>query len=200
MATVDVSEAEARVAAIFRAHETAPETAARVARALTQAQIDGQGGHAFSRVPTYAGQAASGRVDGFATPTLDWPRAAYGVVDATAVEFAGSNDRLFRVNDLVEKPNADDAPSNLAIIGRYVLTPDVFKALRETEPGRGGEIQLTDAIRHLIGMGPVYAYRFEGDRFDAGDKLGFLKATVEFALEREDLGDGLREYLATIDK
>lgn len=124
---------------------------------------------------------------------------AYGVVDAHAVEFAGSNDRLFRVNDLVEKPSAEDAPSNLAIIGRYVLTPDIFTALDQTEPGRGGEIQLTDAIRNLIAMGPVYAYRFEGDRFDAGDKLGFLKATVEFALERSDLGDGLREYLKSLE-
>lgn len=124
---------------------------------------------------------------------------AYGVVDALPVEFKGSSDRLFRVNDLVEKPDAEDAPSNLAIIGRYVLTPDIFKALNQTEPGRGGEIQLTDAIRNLIKMGPVYAYKFDGDRFDAGDKLGFLKATVEFALERDDLGDGLRDYLKGLD-
>ena len=124
---------------------------------------------------------------------------AYGVVDAHPVEFQGTNDRLFRVNDLVEKPKAEDAPSNLAIIGRYVLTPDIFTALDNTEPGRGGEIQLTDAIRHLIGMAPVYAYRFEGDRFDAGDKLGFLQATVEFALERDDLGAGLKEYLKSLN-
>ncbi|MCB1019237.1 MAG: UTP--glucose-1-phosphate uridylyltransferase GalU [Acidobacteria bacterium] len=120
---------------------------------------------------------------------------AYGVVDAQPVEFAGSKDRLFKVNNLVEKPPAESAPSNLAIIGRYVLTADIFGALDETEPGRGGEIQLTDAIKNLMKTAPVYAYRFDGERFDAGDKLGFLKATVEFALDREDLGGEFREYL-----
>ncbi len=124
---------------------------------------------------------------------------AYGVVDAKAVEFQGATDRLFRVNDLVEKPDADDAPSNLAIIGRYVLAPEIFDALDETTPGRGGEIQLTDAIRNLMKTAPVYAYRFEGKRYDAGDKLGFLKATVEFALEREDLGAPFREYLKGLE-
>ncbi len=124
---------------------------------------------------------------------------AYGVVDAKPVEFQGATDRLFRVNDLVEKPNADEAPSNLAIIGRYVLSPEIFDALDETTPGRGGEIQLTDAIRNLMKTAPVYAYRFEGKRYDAGDKLGFLKATVEFALERADLGAPFREYLKGLD-
>ena len=124
---------------------------------------------------------------------------AYGVVDAKPVEFSGSTDRLFRVNDLVEKPSPDKAPSNLAIIGRYVLPPEIFGAIDETAPGRGGEIQLTDAIRNLISKAPVYAYRFEGKRYDAGDKLGFLKATVEFALERNDLGAGFREYLKSLD-
>ena len=124
---------------------------------------------------------------------------AYGVVDAKAVEFQGATDRLFRVNDLVEKPSAEDAPSNLAIIGRYILPPDIFDALDRTAPGRGGEIQLTDAIRNLIKTAPVYAYRFEGKRYDAGDKLGFLKATVEFALERSDLGGPFREYLKTLE-
>jgi UTP--glucose-1-phosphate uridylyltransferase len=124
---------------------------------------------------------------------------AYGVVDASPVEFAGSSDRLFKVNDLVEKPSPDAAPSNLAIIGRYVLSPEIFGALHETEPGRGGEIQLTDAIKNLMKSAPVYAYRFEGRRYDAGDKLGFLKATVEFALEREDLGEPFREYLKGLE-
>ncbi len=124
---------------------------------------------------------------------------AYGVVDATPVEFAGSSDRLFRVNDLVEKPDADAAPSNLAIIGRYVLGPEIFDALDHTQPGRGGELQLTDAIRNLMKTAPVYAYRFEGRRYDAGDKLGFLKATVEFALERSDLGGAFREYLKGLE-
>lgn len=124
---------------------------------------------------------------------------AYGVVDAAPVEFAGSTDRLFKVKDLVEKPTADAAPSNLAIIGRYVLSAGIFDALDRTAPGRGGEIQLTDAIRNLMKTEPVYAYRFEGRRYDAGDKLGFLKATVEFALERSDLGGPFREYLKTLE-
>ena len=124
---------------------------------------------------------------------------AYGVVDAVPVEFSGSTDRLFRVNNLVEKPDPEAAPSNLAIIGRYVLGPEIFDALDRTEPGRGGEIQLTDAIRNLIKSAPVYAYRFEGRRYDAGDKLGFLQATVEFALERSDLGGPFREYLKGLE-
>ncbi len=124
---------------------------------------------------------------------------AYGVVDAEAVEFAGATDRLFKVKDLVEKPAADKAPSNLAIIGRYVLEANIFKALEATPPGRGGEIQLTDAIKILMKSSPVYAYRFEGRRYDAGDKLGFLQATVELALDRPDLGGAFREYLNGLD-
>ena len=115
------------------------------------------------------------------------------------VEFAGSSDRLFRVNNLVEKPEPSAAPSNLAIIGRYVLGAEIFDALDRTQPGRGGEIQLTDAICNLMKTAPVYAYRFEGRRYDAGDKLGFLQATVEFALERDDLGGPFREYLKTLE-
>ena len=88
-----------------------------------------------------------------------------------------------------------EAPSNLAIIGRYVLTPEIFDSLQAIDPGSGGEIQLTDALRHLLRSRPIYAYRFEGTRYDAGDKLGFLKATVEFALRRHDLGGPFREYL-----
>jgi UTP--glucose-1-phosphate uridylyltransferase len=102
---------------------------------------------------------------------------------------------LFRIRDLVEKPSAEEAPSNLAVIGRYVLTPEIFVAIEETEPGKGGEIQLTDGIRRLLSRQPVYGYRFEGKRYDAGDKLGFLMATVEFALRRPDLGVRFREYL-----
>ena len=97
---------------------------------------------------------------------------------------------------MVEKPKPAEAPSNLAIIGRYVLTPDIFDSLQAIDPGSGGEIQLTDALKHLLLQGrPIYAYRFEGTRYDAGDKLGFLKATVEYALRREDLGGPFREYL-----
>jgi UTP--glucose-1-phosphate uridylyltransferase len=120
---------------------------------------------------------------------------AYGAIDAEVVAHNGSSDRLFRVRDLVEKPDPDAAPSNLAIIGRYILTPDIFCSLQSIDPGSGGEIQLTDALRHLLRSRPIYAYRFEGTRYDAGDKLGFLKATVEFALRRRDLGGPFREYL-----
>ena len=124
---------------------------------------------------------------------------AYGVAAVEPVEFNGTNDRLYRVTDLVEKPAASEAPSNLAIIGRYVLPPDIFDCLDRIKPGSGGELQLTDGLRLLMEQGPVYAYRFEGRRYDAGDKLGFLKATVEFALGRDDLGGAFREYLKGLD-
>ncbi len=120
---------------------------------------------------------------------------AYGCIDAEPVHHNGSNDRVYRIRDLVEKPKPDDAPSNLAIIGRYVLTPEIFDSLQAIEPGTGGEIQLTDALRHMLRRRPIYAVRFEGTRYDAGDKLGFLKATVEFALRRRDLGGPFRDYL-----
>ncbi len=120
---------------------------------------------------------------------------SYGVVDAEPVTHNGSADRLFRIRDLVEKPKQSEAPSNLAIIGRYVLTPEIFNSLQSIDPGSGGEIQLTDALKHLLRTRPIYAYRFDGARYDAGDKLGFLKATVEFALRRRDLGGPFREYL-----
>jgi UTP--glucose-1-phosphate uridylyltransferase len=120
---------------------------------------------------------------------------AYGCIDAEPVQHNGTGDRLFRIRDLVEKPKPSDAPSNLAIIGRYVLTPEIFGSLQSIDPGSGGEIQLTDALRHLLRSRPIYAYRFEGTRYDAGDKLGFLKATVEYALRRHDLGGPFREYL-----
>lgn len=120
---------------------------------------------------------------------------AYGVVDAEPVSHSGGENRLYRVRNMVEKPKAGDAPSNLAIIGRYVLTPEVFASLDAIEPGSGGEIQLTDGLKHLLRSRPIYGYRFEGTRYDAGDKLGFLKATVEFALKRDDLGHEFRCYL-----
>jgi UTP--glucose-1-phosphate uridylyltransferase len=123
---------------------------------------------------------------------------AYGVVDAEAISHNGSKDRVYRIRDLVEKPKASEAPSNLAIIGRYVLTPEIFDSLQAVEPGTGSEIQLTDGLKHLLHSRPIYAYRFEGTRYDAGDKLGFLKATVEFALRRHDLGTPFREYLKSL--
>ena len=120
---------------------------------------------------------------------------AYGVVDAEPVAHNGAKDRLYRICNMVEKPKAEDAPSNLAIIGRYVLTPEIFTSIEAVQPGSGGEIQLTDGLKHLLRNRPIYGYKFEGTRYDAGDKLGFLKATVEFALKRYDLGGPFREYL-----
>jgi UTP--glucose-1-phosphate uridylyltransferase len=96
---------------------------------------------------------------------------------------------------MVEKPKPDDAPSNLAIIGRYVLTPEIFSCIEAVQPGSGGEIQLTDGLKLMLRSRPIYGFKFEGKRYDAGDKLGFLKATVEFALERPDLGQAFGDYL-----
>lgn len=123
---------------------------------------------------------------------------AYGCIDAEAVSHNGSKDKVFRIRDLVEKPKPAEAPSNLAIIGRYILTPDIFDSISAVEPGSGGEIQLTDSLRLQLRSRPIYAFKFEGRRYDAGDKLGFLKATVEFALQRHDLGGPFRQYLKTL--
>jgi len=120
----------------------------------------------------------------------------YGVVDAT--EVAGHDGRLFDIHSMVEKPRREDAPSNLAVIGRYILTPAVFECLAHTTKGLGGEVQLTDGLRGLIKQEKLYGYVFEGKRHDAGDKLGFLQATVEFALQREELGEPFRQYLKSL--
>jgi UTP--glucose-1-phosphate uridylyltransferase len=120
---------------------------------------------------------------------------AYGVIDGVP---DAEDPRVYRIRDLVEKPRAEEAPSDLAIIGRYILTPDIFEALERTPRDRGGEIQLTNGIRALKDRRPLYGYRFEGVRHDAGNKLGFLKATVELALQREDLGRPFREYLKSL--
>ena len=119
----------------------------------------------------------------------------YGIVNGIHIE-----DRVYKVKGLVEKPAVEEAPSNVAILGRYIITPRIFKILEETKPGKGGEIQLTDALLNLISEEAMYAYDFEGTRYDVGDKLGFLKATVEYALRREDLRDGFVEYLNTLKK
>jgi UTP--glucose-1-phosphate uridylyltransferase len=118
---------------------------------------------------------------------------AYGVLKGKPVD--GTNGRLFEVTDLVEKPKPELAPSNLAVIGRYVLTPAVFETLSVTQTGAGGELQLTDGLRNLLKKEKIYGFVFDGKRHDTGDKLGFLKATVEFALKRSDLGEPLRQYL-----
>ncbi|GAV24158.1 UTP--glucose-1-phosphate uridylyltransferase [Carboxydothermus islandicus] len=114
----------------------------------------------------------------------------YGIIRA---EEAG--ERLYRVYDLVEKPKPEEAPSNLAVMGRYIIEPEIFDFLEKTPPGAGGEIQLTDALRMLCQVKPIYGYVYEGLRYDVGDKLGFLKATVEFALDREELASGFKAYL-----
>lgn len=114
----------------------------------------------------------------------------FGVIDADEVEPG-----VFKINDMVEKPAFADAPSDLAIIGRYIFTPDIFEAIERTEPGTGGEIQITDAMRLLLNDRPFYAVKLDGVRHDAGDKLGFLIATVEYALKRDDLNKEFREYL-----
>src|SRR5215467_15356478 len=120
----------------------------------------------------------------------------YGVIRGEPVE--GFGGRVYKVQDVVEKPPVHEAPSNMAIIGRYILTPEIFPILAHTRSGRGGEIQLTDGIRTLLQQQAVYAYHFDGTRYDAGDKLGFLKATVEFALRREQLGEEFRAYLKSL--
>jgi UTP--glucose-1-phosphate uridylyltransferase len=119
---------------------------------------------------------------------------AYGVLKVKPAD-GRFNGRLYEILDLVEKPKLADAPSNLAVIGRYILTPTIFETLAETQVGVGGELQLTDGLRLLLKKEKMYGYVFEGKRHDTGDKLGFLRATVEFALKRPDLGEQMREYL-----
>ena len=114
----------------------------------------------------------------------------YGIIGGRKIE-----DGIYHVTDLIEKPSPEEAPSNLAIIGRYILTPEIFGALERTPPGKGGEIQLTDGLRLLMKNRPIYAYEFQGVRHDAGDKLGFLKATVAFGLKNQEFGEEFRDYL-----
>lgn len=119
---------------------------------------------------------------------------SYGIIDGEAI-----GEGVYRVRSVVEKPKPADAPSNLGIVGRYVLTPQIFDALAETPPGAAGEIQLTDGISILLKSQPVFAYRFQGRRYDTGRPLGLLKAAVDVALQRPDLGPPLRRYLRTLD-
>ena len=120
----------------------------------------------------------------------------YGIVDGECIK-----DRVYKVEDLIEKPALEDAPSNIAILGRYIINPTIFEILEHTEPGKGGEIQLTDALKELAKKEDIYAYNFEGRRYDVGDKQGFLEATVEYALRREDLREGFLDYLVqTVSK
>ena len=116
----------------------------------------------------------------------------YGIVDGIHIE-----DRVYKVKDLVEKPSIEEAPSNVAILGRYIITPEIFNILENTKPGKGNEIQLTDALKTLISKEAMYAYNFDGKRYDVGDKLGFLQATIEFALKKEELRGEFIDYLNT---
>ena len=129
-----------------------------------------------------------------ATQVIEGPAiSAYGVLDAKPVP--GFDGRLFEVRGLVEKPRPEQAPSNQAIIGRYLLTPRIFECLETITPGAIGELQLTDGLRALLKYEKIYGYQFEGKRHDTGDKLGFLKATIEFALQRKDLGPEFQRWL-----
>jgi len=128
--------------------------------------------------------------------TVDWNEVnRYGIVDCNKIE-----DKVFKVKNLIEKPDKNKAPSNIAILGRYILTPKIFECIEKIQPGAGGEIQLTDALRELGRKEAIYAYDFDGKRYDVGDKLGYLQATVEFALQREDIGEAFMDYLKTIVK
>jgi len=117
----------------------------------------------------------------------------YGIVGGEKI-----NDSLYQLNEMIEKPNIEEAPSNLAVAGRYILTPDIFKALEETKAGKNDEIQLTDALRIFLSRGSVYSYTFEGKRYDIGDKLDYLKTTVEFGLKRKEFKNEFREFLKQI--
>ena len=119
----------------------------------------------------------------------------YGIVDCTV-----EKNNVYRVKDLVEKPSIDNAPSDIAILGRYIITPTIFDILENTKPGAGGEIQLTDALKVLSKTEPMYAYDFNGRRYDVGNRMGYLQATVEFALKRDELRDEFLDYLQMIIK
>lgn len=124
-------------------------------------------------------------------PDKDIP--GYGIVDCEKVL-----ERVYKIKDMVEKPDIDKAPSNIAILGRYIITPRIFEFLENAQPGKGGEIQLTDALRKLVKVEPVYAYNFIGQRYDVGNKMGYLKAMVEFALKRDDLNGEFAVYLKEV--
>lgn len=117
----------------------------------------------------------------------------YGVIACKEIE-----DGIYKIMDMVEKPSPAEAPSDLAIIGRYILTPQIFASLEKTKPDKAGEIQLTHGLKHLLKQQDIYAYKFKGRRYDAGNKLGFLKATVEYALRRPDLGNEFKKYLKSL--
>jgi len=118
----------------------------------------------------------------------------YGIISGNKI-----NDKMYTVKDLVEKPKVENAPTNIAILGRYIITPKIFEILENTKKGVGGEIQLTDGLKALCNIEDVFAYIFEGRRYDVGSKIGFLEATVDFALKRDDLRDSFKSYLNTLN-
>ncbi len=124
-------------------------------------------------------------------PQKDIPK--YGIIDGESIA-----ENLYQVKDMIEKPSAEEAPSNIAVLGRYIIMPEIFDILEDLPPGAGGEIQLTDGLRELIRQQPIYAYTFEGRRYDVGSKIGFLEATVEFALKREDTREDFQKYLLNL--
>lgn len=123
-------------------------------------------------------------------PVPDEHISRYGIVDCVE-----KGERVYKVNDLIEKPEAEKAPSNIAILGRYIITPGIFDFLENAQPGKGGEIQLTDALKRLLKAEPIYAYNFIGNRYDVGNKMGYLRAIVEFALKKDELGEEFLAYL-----
>jgi len=126
-------------------------------------------------------------------PVSETQVSKYGIVKGIKIQ-----DKVYKVKDLVEKPKMEEAPSNIAILGRYIITPKIFEILENTEPGKGGEIQLTDALKELAVQEAMYSYSFDGKRYDVGDKFGFLQANIEYALKRDDLRDDLIKYLSGI--
>jgi UTP--glucose-1-phosphate uridylyltransferase len=117
----------------------------------------------------------------------------YGIIRGKQV-----NERIYQITEMVEKPQSDQAPSNLAVIGRYILPPQIFPIIEQTPPGKGGEIQLTDALQELARMQPLYGYEFLGDRYDAGDKVGYLQANIAFALKRPEMAARVKEFLKKV--
>jgi UTP--glucose-1-phosphate uridylyltransferase len=137
-----------------------------------------------------------GKTGGSALAVMEVPPREVNRYGIVAGEKVGEG--LWRVRDLVEKPDPEEAPSTLAVIGRYILSPRIFEILSETRPGKGGEIQLTDALRTLCREEPLYAYAFRGERFDVGEKLGYMRATVELALRHPEIGEEFKRYLRSL--
>ncbi|APM40633.1 UTP--glucose-1-phosphate uridylyltransferase GalU [Clostridium kluyveri] len=119
----------------------------------------------------------------------------YGIIDGIQID-----DKVHKIKNMVEKPGKEEAPSNIAILGRYIITPEIFDILERTKPGKGNEIQLTDALKELLKQEAIYSYCFEGKRYDIGDKLGFIEANIEYALKRTDLRENLISYISDINK